>query len=235
MTVCSSCGNDVTGKNFCSNCGTSSRAAAGYSAPASLTCARCGRQSDPGVRFCNNCGSQLTPSTPAWQAGNQYPQVPYPQQPTNYSGSPAGQAPYQHPYGQQVPGVPSVPSQPQMVLRCPTCQIISAVGTPYCQGCHNSLIGVAPTPVQAGHPGEVHIHYHHEQPVPYGQPAPYGQPSPYGQYGQPVPYGQQGYPYRRRGNSGPLDGMGGVLAAGAGGLVGGLILGEVAEEIFDDD
>jgi hypothetical protein len=29
--------------------------------------------------------------------------------------------------------------------------------------------------------------------------------------------------------------MGGALAAGAGGLVGGLILGEIAEEIFDDD
>jgi sporulation-control protein len=62
--------------------------------------------------------------------------------------------------------------------------------------------------------------------MPYGQPMPQGYP-PYGYPGQP------GYHQRR--NSGPLDGWGGALAAGAGGLVGGLILGEVAEEIFDDD
>ncbi len=224
MTACTSCGNDVTGKNFCPNCGASTRITAGYSTPAPLTCARCGRQSDPGVRFCNNCGNQLVPSTPAWQAGNRYPQAnypeaPYQQQPTNYSGGPTGYAPYQPPYGHQVPGVPNTPAQPQMVLCCPTCQAISALGTSYCQNCHSSLIGVYPTPVHPPRPAnEVHIHHHHGQP---------GHPGNY--------YGPHGYPNRRHGDSGPLDGMGGVLAAGAGGLVGGLILGEVAEEIFDDD
>jgi double zinc ribbon protein len=219
MTTCTSCGNNVTGKNFCSNCGAPTRTSAGYSAPAPLTCARCGGQNDPGVRFCNNCGNQLasgTPGNPYLQAN--YAEAPYQQQPAGYPGSPTGYTSYQHPYGHQVPG------QSQMVLCCPTCQTVSAVGTPYCQGCHSSLIGVSPTPVHVpGHSSEVHIHHHHGQPAPYRQPGHYSQ------------YGQHGYPYRRRGDSGPLDGMGGMLAAGAGGLVGGLILGEVAEEIFDDD
>ncbi|MBE3560295.1 MAG: zinc ribbon domain-containing protein [Ktedonobacteraceae bacterium] len=212
MVRCTVCGAEVTGKNFCSNCGAPAQPAIGASAP--LICERCGRQSDPGARFCNHCGDPFgPPAPPAYQPGNAYGH-------TNYPAAPPPPQPAYPPAPQPHYGQP-VPPQPQMVLRCPVCQAISALGSQYCANCHNSLQGIPPTPVQTpGQVGEIHIHHHHGQPAPYGYP-PHGYP-------------QHGYP-RRYGDSGPLDGWGGALAAGAGGLLGGLVLGEVAEEIFDDD
>jgi hypothetical protein len=195
MTTCTSCGNNVAGKNFCPHCGASAGNVIEYRAPAPLTCTHCGRQSDPGVHFCNACGSQLHQQQPA-----SYPEY------------------HQPPYGHQVPGAFGVPGQPQMVLCCPTCRTLWVVGTPYCQSCHSNLIGVVPTPVYAlSHPGEMHSHHHHGQPFPHGKHKKHKKHD------------------HHHSHSGPLDGMGGMLAAGAGGLLGGMILGEVVEEIFDDD
>ncbi|MCO1574208.1 sporulation protein [Crossiella sp. SN42] len=56
-----------------------------------------------------------------------------------------------------------------------------------------------------------------------------GQPA----YGQPGYGAHQGYDHPGQQQRGP--GMGGMLAAGAAGVVGGVVLGEVAEEIFGDD
>src|SRR6266567_4236175 len=65
MATCTSCGNDVTGKKFCQNCGTPVQptgvpAASGPTAPPPISfCTSCGRQGAPGERFCSNCGSPL--------------------------------------------------------------------------------------------------------------------------------------------------------------------------------
>ncbi|WHT23295.1 sporulation protein [Crossiella sp. CA-258035] len=52
-------------------------------------------------------------------------------------------------------------------------------------------------------------------------------------YGQPGYGAHQGYDHPGQQQRGP--GMGGMLAAGAAGVVGGVVLGEVAEEMFGDD
>ncbi len=64
MTTCSSCGNDVTGKKFCSDCGspvqpTSPQGASGQFLP---TCSHCGEDVKPGASFCMHCGAALTTS-----------------------------------------------------------------------------------------------------------------------------------------------------------------------------
>jgi len=78
----------------------------------------------------------------------------------------------------------------------------------------------------AGH-SEVHIHHHNA-------PGHYNQHGYYNQYGH---HGHHGH--HRRHHSGPLDdlgeGMGGALLAGGAGLVGGMVLGEVLEDVFDED
>src|SRR2546421_1198511 len=125
MATCTSCGNDVTGKKFCQNCGTPVQpagvpAASGPTAPPPISfCTSCGRQGAPGERFCSNCGSPLgaaaSTGAPVTQSGpmpsGQYPpqQQPYP---TQY-GQPDYSQQQQPPYGQPAYGQPQYPQYPQ--------------------------------------------------------------------------------------------------------------------------
>ncbi|TMF46767.1 MAG: zinc-ribbon domain-containing protein [Chloroflexi bacterium] len=61
MTNCSNCGNDVTGKKFCPECGTAVQVTAPPAAESSTnTCPRCNGVVKPGASFCMHCGSSLS-------------------------------------------------------------------------------------------------------------------------------------------------------------------------------
>ena len=64
MITCSSCGNDVTGKKFCSDCGSPVQPTSlqGASGQFLQTCSHCGGNVKPGASFCMHCGTALTAS-----------------------------------------------------------------------------------------------------------------------------------------------------------------------------
>ena len=73
MVTCTSCGNDVTGKKFCPDCGspvqpTSIQAASNQFLQ---TCSRCNGEVKPGASFCMHCGAALNSS--AHQATHRTP------------------------------------------------------------------------------------------------------------------------------------------------------------------
>jgi rRNA maturation endonuclease Nob1 len=124
---------------FCTNCGQSMRTTPVPDIPAATVvpiCPNCGKQNNPGVNFCAQCGSPLSHRTD--------PQTMYAQSP-QYS-QPYSQYPQQSPqYGTASPQQPMMNQQP-MVLRCPICMAMAPLGTPNCLSCHTSLANVAPTP-----------------------------------------------------------------------------------------
>src|SRR5947208_12259847 len=58
MITCASCGNDVTGRNFCPACGTLVHAA-NASAAGTTSCPRCHGTVQAGGAFCMHCGAPL--------------------------------------------------------------------------------------------------------------------------------------------------------------------------------
>ncbi|HYT36927.1 MAG TPA: zinc ribbon domain-containing protein, partial [Ktedonobacteraceae bacterium] len=135
--TCIACHTEVPNEMaFCTNCGQSMRTTTApdvLATPVAPICANCGKQNNPGVNFCAQCGSPLSHGT-----GLPVPQTMY-AQPQQYS-QPYSQYPQQSPqYGAQYPQQP-------MVLRCPICMAMSPLGTPNCPSCHTSLANVAPTP-----------------------------------------------------------------------------------------
>jgi hypothetical protein len=165
MASCTSCGNDVTGKKFCSECGTPVQPSdSAENQPASMTiCPRCNGAVKPGAAFCMHCGSSLSlqvstssaaPATLAYVVctncgrqnnsgvnfcagcGSPLTQTGYTQ--PSQSSQPYSQYPQQ--YGQM-----GYQQQP-LVLRCPVCMAMSPVGTTNCPSCRTSLASIAPTP-----------------------------------------------------------------------------------------
>ena len=168
MASCTSCGHDVTGKKFCSECGTPVQ-------PQSLTqtCIACHAEVPKEMAFCTNCGQSMrTSSAPGVQSASVAPicancgkqnnpgvnfcsQCGSPL--SNGSGLPLHQTMYSQPpqysqypqqtpqYGAQYPQQPMMNQQP-MVLRCPICMAMAPLGTPNCLSCRTSLANVAPTP-----------------------------------------------------------------------------------------
>jgi hypothetical protein len=65
MVTCTSCGNDVTGKKFCPNCGNPVQPTSMQTANNQLlqTCSRCNGEVKPGSSFCMHCGAALNAST----------------------------------------------------------------------------------------------------------------------------------------------------------------------------
>jgi hypothetical protein len=59
MVTCTSCGGDVTGKKFCSQCGTPVQP---LDTPIT-TCPRCSGEVNPGAAFCMHCGAALKSQT----------------------------------------------------------------------------------------------------------------------------------------------------------------------------
>lgn len=187
MATCTSCGGDVTGKKFCSGCGTPVHVTATPTAMSnSLTsCPQCSGEVKPGASFCMHCGASLKGQTAV--SANPTPPPPSatracPSCNTQLAATTAfcvncghnlnaTQAPYGQPSGTytQYP-----PSSPYGQLQPPQ--------QPY---------------------GQSQPQYPQQQPQPYGQPQPqypqqpqpYGQPQP--QYPQQQPYGQPQYPQQQ--------------------------------------
>ena len=137
--TCIACHTEVPAEMaFCTNCGQSMRTTTApdvLATPVAPICGNCGKQNNPGVNFCAQCGSPLSHGT-----GLPVPQTMY-SQPPQYS-----QYPQQTPqYAAQYPQQPMMNQQP-MVVRCPICMAMAPLGTPNCLSCRTSLANVAPTP-----------------------------------------------------------------------------------------
>jgi len=65
MASCTSCGNDVTGKKFCPECGTPVQSAERVESENNTpnVCPRCNGSTNPGAAFCMHCGSSLSKQT----------------------------------------------------------------------------------------------------------------------------------------------------------------------------
>jgi predicted amidophosphoribosyltransferase len=65
MVTCTSCGNDVTGKKFCPDCGSPVQPTDAQAASDQLLqiCPRCGGEVKPGASFCMHCGAALNSSS----------------------------------------------------------------------------------------------------------------------------------------------------------------------------
>lgn len=164
MTTCTSCGNDVTGKKFCSECGTP------VEPPTSTnTCPRCNGEVQPGAAFCIHCGSALNAqpeARPAQPLLRTCPACHTEVAPGNAFCTNCG-------HNFQASATPP-PAAPVGVF-CGNCGKQNDQGVHFCTACGTQL----PTPVP--------------QP-PYGQPGQYPQqPQPYSQYPQQSQYGQMGY------------------------------------------
>ena len=201
MATCTSCGNDVTGKKFCQQCGTpvqqvATPATASQAAPVSSTCPRCNEPVNPRAAFCNHCGSSLSPQAVTPTAA--------PSQPTT-SRCPACQAevPINNAFctncGQNM-HAPAAPASPF----CTNCGHQNAPGVRFCASCGTQLGAPTSTPMaQPANTGYTPL----LGSIPHNSslPAAYGQPQ-YAQQPQPQPYGQPPYPptqYPPQGQMGP--------------------------------
>ena len=190
MATCTSCGNDVTGKKFCQQCGTpvqptGAPAMSGQLASSSV-CPRCSGEVKPGAAFCMNCGTSLSAPTAASAAPSQPLMRPCP---ACHTEVPIGQA-FCSNCGQsmQATATPPVSAAPASSF-CTNCGHQNAPGVHFCANC-GSQIAPAGTPVpQTGYmqPGQ-----YPQQPPQYGQ-SQYGQPQYPQQYPQQYGQGQMGY------------------------------------------
>jgi predicted amidophosphoribosyltransferase len=170
MTSCVSCGADVTGKKFCSHCGTPVQATStplsSQAAPANA-CPRCNGEVEPGAAFCVHCGSALNaaPAThlcPACQT-----QVPLSSAFCTNCG-----------HDMRAAAAPTTPAF------CTNCGQQNAPGVRFCGHC-GSPIG-AGTPAGAMQSGQ-----YPPQPQYQQYPQQYGQPQYAQQYAQPGGYQAQ--------------------------------------------
>ena len=190
MTTCTSCGNDVTGKKFCPECGTPVQPTAAPVASTS-TCPRCNGVVKPGAAFCMHCGSALNAHTaiPTVQSQSLTRQCP-----ACHADVPLSTA-FCTNCGQnmQTGTPPPVPATTSGVY-CNTCGRQNAPGLNFCGGCGSPINTTAPSAPQTGYP----------QTGSYGQPsqpyAPqYGQPQYNTQYPPQQPAYQQPYPQQAYG------------------------------------
>ena len=198
MAACTSCGVDVTGKNFCPECGTPVRPVATPVATAqvaaSSTCPRCNGEVKPGAAFCMHCGSSLSAAAAAATATPSQP-LTHPC-PACRTEVPAESA-FCTNCGQST-RVPATPAAATLAPNfCTNCGHQNAPGTNFCAGCGASLTVTATPPVQAQASQAPYTAY--PQQGPYTQPQQYSQ-AQYGQqpqYPQQQPYGQSQYPQQQ--------------------------------------
>lgn len=180
MASCTSCGNDVTGKKFCPQCGTPVQPAGSpEEQPASTSvCPRCNGIVKPGAAFCMHCGSSLSTQTAVATST--------PSQPVTrtciacHTEVPAGMA-FCTNCGQNMQ-VSATPATPPGFAFCTNCGQQNNPGVHFCAGCGSPITqnaGIAQT--------------NYSQP--YGQ---YPQQSP--QYNTQYPYGQQPQQYGQMAN-----------------------------------
>ncbi len=192
MATCTSCGNDVTGRKFCPECGTPVQVVAAPTMEAATTvCPHCDGVIKAGASFCMHCGSSLVGQTRVATA------QPQPAAPTLQSQPLTRQCVACHSEvpmniafctncGQSMQAATQSAPVAAAPAYCNNCGRQNAAGVRFCGGCGSPLGTATPAPASQAYP----------QTGPYGQPsAPYGQPQS-GPYGQPSgPYGQPSQPY----------------------------------------
>ncbi len=186
MASCTSCGNDVTGKKFCPECGTPVQPTGSTESQSASTkvCPRCNGAVKPGAAFCMHCGSSLSAQTVVATA------TPAPSQPLTHTciacraEIPVGLA-FCTNCGQsmQASATPPASATPAFAL-CANCGRQNNPGVNFCAGCGSPIAQNTGAPPQIGN----------TQP---SQSSP-----PYAQYPQQLPqyntqypqqYGQMGY------------------------------------------
>ncbi len=136
MASCTSCGNDVTGKKFCPQCGTPVQPAGGSAEqPASTSvCPRCNGVVKQGAAFCMHCGSSLSTQTAVATST--------PSQPATrtciacHAEVPAGMA-FCTNCGQNMQ-VSATPATPASVF-CTNCGRQNNPGVNFCAGCGSPI------------------------------------------------------------------------------------------------
>jgi hypothetical protein len=190
MASCTSCGNDVTGKKFCPECGTPVQPTGGAESQSASTsvCPRCNGAVKPGAAFCMHCGSSLSAQTAVATATP----PPTPSQPLTHpciachAEVPVGMA-FCTNCGQstQVSASPSTPATSGFVL-CTNCGRQNNPGVNFCAGCGSSLTQNSGAPMpQTGYT---------QSSQPYAQYPQYPQQPPQYNTQYPQQYSQQQYP-----------------------------------------
>ena len=172
MASCTSCGNDVTGKKFCPECGTPVYSADSVESENNSThvCPRCNGVVKPGAAFCMHCGSSLSTQT-AIATATPTPSV-QPQSLTQTCIACHSEVPKEMAFctncGQSMrtstaPDVPATPFAPV----CANCGMQNNPGVNFCAQCGSPLSHATGLPVPQ---------------TMYAQPPQYSQP--YSQYPQ---------------------------------------------------
>ena len=179
MASCTSCGNDVTGKKFCPQCGTPVQptgSAEGQPASTSV-CPRCNGIVKPGAAFCMHCGSSLGTQT---AVATSTPPQPLTRTCTACHAEVPVSMAFCTNCGQsmQVSATPVTPATPGFVY-CTNCGRQNNPGVNFCAGCGSPITQNAGTSLpQTG----------------YSQPnAQYPQQPPQFNTQYPQQYGQMGY------------------------------------------
>jgi RNA polymerase subunit RPABC4/transcription elongation factor Spt4 len=191
MASCTSCGNDVTGKKFCPECGTPVQPASGAEnqSASTNTCPRCNGIVKSGAAFCMHCGSSLTAQT-AVATATPIPSVP--SQPLTRSCIACHtEVPMEMAFctncGQsmQVSTQSAAPSTPAYAV-CQSCGRQNNPGVNFCAGCGNPL-GTSTPQIGYNQPSQPYSQYPQQPQYNSQYPQQYGQPS----YQQPSMMGQQ--------------------------------------------
>lgn len=197
MATCTSCGNDVTGKKFCQQCGTPVQATASPVAT-SAVCPRCNEEAKPGAAFCMHCGSALSSQTKVATAPSQpltrlcpacHTEVPVANAFCTNCGA-----------NMQADATPAPAPASSF---CTNCGKQNAPGVHFCATCGSPIgAGVPAAQQEYGQPAQ-YPQYAPQPPQPSQyDPSQYGQPgqaqyanTQYPQYPQQQPaYGQPQYP-----------------------------------------
>lgn len=192
MISCISCGNDVTGRQFCPACGTSVRAA--NAAPVGMThCPRCNGTVQAGGAFCMHCGASLREQNAAVQTYQTPPPPPPPA--TRTCMACRAEVPNAHAFctncGHDMRmGVAQSNMNPSAMAYCNSCGRQNNAGVSFCAGCGSPLR--ANPAASAGQANYQQAGQYPRPPAPYPQQQPAQYQQQYAQ--QPMMGGYQAQP-----------------------------------------
>ncbi len=188
MTTCLSCGNDVTGKKFCSQCGAPVQAT---SAPAAAltTCPRCNGEVQSGAAFCMHCGSALNAQSPTSQVAYAPPPPPSTRSCPACHAEVSAQTAFCTNCGHDM-HAPAPMASSTAPAFCTNCGRQNAPGVRFCAGCGSPLTSAA-APASSMQSGQYPPQYPQYQQAQYQQ-SQYQQAPQYPQQ-YPQQYGQGGY------------------------------------------
>ena len=200
MATCTSCGNDVTGKKFCPECGAPVQAVVAPTMEAATSvCPRCNGTIKAGASFCMHCGSSLVAQTSVATAQSQQALPQTRQCIACHTEVPSGTA-FCTNCGQPMQAATAQPAPAGTApAYCNNCGRQNAPGVRFCGGCGSPLGAGTPAPAPQTYP----------QTGSYGQPSqPYASQYDQSQYGGQPAYQQPGTGYGQQPQMYPQQGQG---------------------------